>query len=84
MDILPQKFVINPIIGEFDDPNNQRQDILTLPLSAEGNTIIYGSTGSGKELMLSTIIYSTIVDHTPEEVNFYILDFGAETLRSFY
>ena len=37
---LPEKGVINPIIGELDDPNNQRQDILTLPLSADGNTII--------------------------------------------
>ncbi|MBP3800007.1 MAG: type VII secretion protein EssC [Bacilli bacterium] len=80
---LPQKFVINPIIGEFDDPNNQRQDLLTLPLSAEGNTIIYGSSGNGKELLLTTLIYSAIVDHSPEEVNFYILDFGGETLKSF-
>lgn len=81
---ISQKFVINPIIGEFDDPNNQRQDLLTLPLSTEGNTIIYGSSGSGKELALTTLIYSTIVDHSPEEVNFYILDFGGETLKSFY
>lgn len=78
-----QKGVINPIIGEFDDPNNQRQDILTLPLSADGNTVVYGSSGNGKELLLTTLIYSTIVDHTPNEVNFYILDFGGETLRSF-
>lgn len=74
---------LNPIIGEFDDPNNQRQGLLTLPLSKEGNTIIYGSTGSGKELALTTLIYSTIVDHSPQEVNIYILDLGAETLRVF-
>ena len=80
---LPEKGVINPIIGELDDPNNQRQDILTLPLSADGNTIIYGSAGNGKELLLTTLIYSTIVDHTPSEVNFYILDFGGETLRAY-
>ena len=80
---LPQKFIINPIIGEFDDPNNQRQDLLTLPLSTEGNTIIYGSSGNGKELALTTLIYSSIVDHSPEEVNFYILDFGGETLKAF-
>ena len=80
---LPEKGVINPIIGELDDPNNQRQDILTLSLSADGNTIIYGSAGNGKELLLTTLIYSTIVDHTPSEVNFYILDFGGETLRAY-
>lgn len=78
-----QRFVINPIIGEYDDPNNQRQELLTLPLSSDGNAIVYGSTGSGKELMLSTIVYSTITEHTPDEVNFYIMDFGAETLRAF-
>ena len=74
---------INPIIGEFDDPNNQRQDLLTLPLSTDGNTIVYGSAGNGKELLITTLIYSVIVDHTPKEVNFYILDFGGETLRAF-
>ena len=74
---------INPIIGEYDDPDNQRQEILTLPLSQEGNTIIYGSAGSGKELMLNSIIYSSITSHDSSEVNFYIIDCGAETLTVF-
>ena len=33
---------INPIIGEYDDTDNQRQMLLTLPISKEGNTIVYG------------------------------------------
>ena len=78
-----KKNIINPIIGEYDDPENQIQNILTLPLSEEGNTIIYGAAGSGKDLMLSSIIYSTITTHDTKEVNFYILDFGAETLTMF-
>ncbi len=78
-----EPFVINPIIGEFDDPYNQRQGLLTLPLSKDGNAIIYGSASSGKEQMLNAIIYSTIMTHKPEEVNFYILEFGAESLRVF-
>ena len=77
------KNIINPVIGEYDDPENQVQGILTLPLSDEGNTIIYGSAGSGKELMLSSIIYSTITTHDTKEANFYIIDFGAETLTMF-
>ena len=76
-------FDINPIIGEFDDPNNQRQGLLTLPLSQDGNTVIYGAAGSGKENLLTTIIHSCITEYSPEEVNFYILDFGAETLSMF-
>ncbi len=79
----PQKNNINPIIGEYDDPDNQKQMILTLPISKEGNTIIFGSAGSGKELMLSSIIYSTITSHDSKEINFYLLDFGAETLTMF-
>ena len=74
---------INPVIGEYDDPDNQRQGLLTLPLSKEGNTIIFGSAGSGKELMLSSIIYSSISTHDSKEINFYILDFGAETMTMF-
>ncbi len=77
------KNVINPIIGEYDDPDNQRQNVLTLPLSQDGNTIVFGSAGSGKELMLSSIVYSTISTHDTKEVNFYLLDFGAETLTMF-
>jgi len=76
-------FVLNPVIGEFDDPFNQRQGILTLPLTEMGNTIVYGSAGSGKEQMLNAIIYNTITNHKSEEVNFYILEFGAESLRIF-
>ena len=78
-----EKNIINPIIGEYDDPDNQAQNLLTLPLSQDGNTIIYGSAGCGKELMLSSIIYSCISTHDSKEVNFYILDFGAETLTMF-
>lgn len=77
------KNIINPVIGEYDDPENQVQGILTLPLSTDGNTVIYGSAGTGKELMLSSIIYSTITTHDSKEANFYIIDFGAETLTMF-
>ena len=78
-----KKNVINPVIGEYDDPDNQQQNLLTLPLSQDGNAIIFGSGGSGKELMLTSIIYSTITTHSSDEVNFYILDFGAETMTMF-
>ena len=81
--VQSQKNDINPIIGEYDDPDNQKQNVLTLPISREGNTIVFGSAGSGKELMLTSIVYSTIISHDSKEVNFYIMDFGAETLTMF-
>lgn len=74
---------IEPIIGEYDDPLNQSQNILTLPLTKEGNAIIYGSADSGKELLLSTILYDLITSHHTNEVNSYVFDFGSETLKKY-
>lgn len=76
-------FFINPVIGEYDNPKAQFQGLLTLNITSRGNTLIYGMTGSGKENLLSTIIYSIIVDHHPSEVNFYIIDMGTETLKMY-
>ena len=81
--IQVQKNKINPVIGEYDDPFNQRQGIVNLDLSSEGNTIIYGNADSGKETLLSTIIYDIITTHTVEEVQLYLLDFGSEALKIF-
>jgi len=76
-----EPFVINPVIGEYDAPKEQKQNLLTAPLSREGNLLIYGAVGSGKENLISTIIYSIITTYTVEEVNLYVLDFGSEALR---
>ncbi|MEK8210802.1 type VII secretion protein EssC [Paenibacillus sp. FSL L8-0463] len=74
---------INPVIGEVDDPVNQRQLPMTFPLSRDGNALVYGTAGSGKTVFLTTLIFSLIEQHTPEEINIYILDFGSETLGAF-
>lgn len=79
----PTPYYINPVIGEYDNPNNQEQGLLNLDLTNIGNTLIYGSNGSGKEMLLSTIITSISLEHNPSEVNMYILDFGSESLKIF-
>jgi S-DNA-T family DNA segregation ATPase FtsK/SpoIIIE len=76
-------FHINPLIGEYDNPAAQFQGLLTLDISGKGNALIYGKQGSGKENLLSTIIYSTAIEHHPKEVNFYVIDMGTEALRMF-
>jgi S-DNA-T family DNA segregation ATPase FtsK/SpoIIIE len=81
--VEPNPFVLNPVIGEYDDPTNQSQHLLTLPLSQEGNAIIYGSTGSGKATVVSSMLYAMLKVHTAYELNAYLLDFGAETLGVF-
>ena len=82
-DYVRKPFYINPVIGEYDAPSKQEQGLLTLPLSDVGNTLIYGMVGSGKEQLISTLIYSLMSTYTPEEVNMYVLDFGSEMLRMY-
>lgn len=76
-------FILNPIIGEYDDPAHQSQGILRVPITGDGNVIVYGSAGNGKAMFVEAMCYSLISGHTPQEVNIYILDFGAETLTAF-
>lgn len=82
-DFKAERFVLNPVVGEYDDPSHQAQGLLTLPITEDGNTIVYGSAGSGKAAFIEAVCYALMNEHTPEEVNIYILDFGAETLTEF-
>lgn len=77
------KFELAPIVGELDDPAHQRQDILRVPLTDEGNAIVYGSAGNGKAMFLEAMCYSIMREHRPNEVNIYIMDFGSETFTAF-
>lgn len=72
----------NIAIGEYDEPRKQEQGLLEIDIS-EGNIAIIGQVGSGKESLISTTIWSSIIEHTPHELNYYILDMGAETLKKF-
>ncbi len=78
-----EPYLINPLVGEYDIPMEQLQKPLIIDFSNVGNLLICGMTGSGKENLLTTIIYSICICHATEEVNFYLLDFGAETLKAF-
>ncbi len=74
------QFNIKPIIGEYDNPAKQEQNLVTIDVS-NSNTIVYGMPGSGKIMVLNALIYSIITAHRTEEVNLYLIDYGAETLR---
>lgn len=78
---IKQDFNINPVIGEYDDPSTQNQYVLTVPFSKLGNSIIYGITGSGKEDFINSLLYSCMTSYKVEELNFYIMDFGSETMK---
>lgn len=74
---------LEAVIGEYDDPAKQKQDLLTVKFGSTGNIAVYGMQGSGKTTFLSTIFCSLMRHYSPEELNIYILDFSAETLVAF-
>lgn len=78
---IPKKWEVSAIVGEYDDPEHQRQGLLTLDFNDSGNTLIYGIDGN--EVMLSSIVYSLIITHGPDEINLYIIDFGTEMFGIF-
>lgn len=69
-------------IGEYDAPIRQEQGLFSLNL-LKGNVLIYGVPASGKENLISTIVHSLCQFYSPDDVNIYIGDFGAETLKMF-
>lgn len=77
------RYSIEPIVGMLDDPERQSQRPLKIDLSENGHLLIIGSPGTGKTLLIETIITSIIYEYSSDEVNMYILDFGARTLKIF-
>lgn len=68
-----------------DKPRQQRQDVWSVDLSgAGGHAAIVGGPQSGKSTALQTLILSAALTHTPEQVQFYCLDFsgGLAALRN--
>ncbi|WP_354670956.1 type VII secretion protein EccCa [Actinomadura sp. DC4] len=70
-------------VGIVDRPFDQRRDAMWVDLSgAAGNVAVVGGPQSGKSTMLRSLIASLALLHTPQEVQFYCLDFGGGTLSS--
>lgn len=68
-------------IGIYDAPEMQYQGKISLPML--GNTIMIGSTQTGKTNLLQTVVRAVAASYTPQEVNIYIADCGSMLLRSF-
>lgn len=78
----PKPFDFNVLIGEYDEPRRQEQGPLYVDLK-QGNIAIIGQGNSGIDQVVSTILFSAISEHNPREIAFYIIDFGAETMKKF-
>ncbi|MEV0540279.1 type VII secretion protein EccCa [Nocardia salmonicida] len=68
-------------IGVIDKPYEQRRDVLTTNLAgAQGNIAVVGGPQSGKSTTMRTIVMAAAATHTPEQVQFYCLDFGGGSM----
>lgn len=71
------------VLGMVDDPAHQRQYPLEIGLSEQdGHLLVFGVPGSGRDMLVRTLITSLALTHTPDQLNFYMLEFGGG-LRAF-
>lgn len=69
-------------IGIYDDPDTQYQGDAYIDFDSN-NTIIIGTSQSGKTNLLQLLLREISTQKRTEEVNFYIMDFGSRMLKNF-
>ncbi len=71
-------------LGTVDRPREQRRDTLTVDLSgAGGHVAIVGGPRTGKSTLLRTVVASMALTTTPQESQFFVLDFGGGTFAPY-
>jgi S-DNA-T family DNA segregation ATPase FtsK/SpoIIIE len=70
-------------LGLVDRPLDQRRDTLVADLAgAAGHVAVVGAPRSGKSTLLRTLVAALALRSTPQEVQFFVLDFGGGTFAS--
>ncbi len=77
------KWELKAPIGMYDNPENQSQQAVQIDFSKDGHLAVCGTVSTGKSTFLQTLMYSMMNLYTPEEVNFYTLDFSSKMLSSY-
>lgn len=72
--------VLEVPLGTIDRPRDQRRDVMRIELAgAAGHVAVVGGPRSGKSTLLRTVVSSLALTTTPNETQFYVLDFGGGT-----
>ncbi len=68
-----------PLIGIVDNPYRASQKPLKIDFP-HGHVVIFGASGRGKTTFLRTIMTGLALNHSPDELHIYILDFGGRAM----
>ncbi|MER2152981.1 MAG: type VII secretion protein EssC [Solibacillus sp.] len=63
-----------------DEPEKQSQSPYYYRVMEDGNLGIFGSTGYGKSTTVLTLLLNIAENYSPEEVHYYLMDFGNGSL----
>jgi S-DNA-T family DNA segregation ATPase FtsK/SpoIIIE len=77
------EFELSVPIGIYDDPANQDQKSLYVDFKEGGNLAVCGLIGTGKSTFVQSLLWSMIQHYSPEDLNFYILDYSSRMLLPF-
>lgn len=64
------------LLAMIDEPEKQSQSNYTYQVMDDGNIGIFGSAGYGKTHTVMTVLLGLARKYTPEEVHYYLMDFG--------
>lgn len=70
-------------VGMADDPENQKQFPYWIDLMKMQNLLIVGDKASGKTTILLSMLLFLSARYTPEDVNYYILDYSSRSMKLF-
>ncbi|QNQ80163.1 type VII secretion protein EssC [Lactobacillus sp. PV034] len=66
--------------GMLDIPSHQGQKPMNFDLAEFSPAVMIGSSGYGKSMALQTLILNLAKENSPEQMQFYLLDFGTNGL----
>ncbi|HHW4957959.1 TPA: FtsK/SpoIIIE domain-containing protein, partial [Streptococcus suis] len=67
-------------LGMVDIPSCQSQEVLEHDFEKDGHIALFSSPGMGKSTFVQTLVMDLARQLTPEELHFYLLDFGTNGL----
>ncbi|RIW38943.1 type VII secretion protein EssC [Bacillus salacetis] len=73
---FPQMEEKKILLAMVDEPEKQSQTPYHYEVVEDGNVGIFGSSGYGKTQTLITLLMGMAAQFTPEEIHYYLLDFG--------